>query len=246
MPVTILRDTGAYRSFILSAVLPLNEETSCNSYILVWGVKMSTVMVPQHKVYLHSSIVSGHVKVGMRPQLPISGVHFILGNDLAGGRVFSEPEVVEVPCVESITPVSASVPRKVFPACAITRAKAQQLGEVVDLSDSFICSPCENEMSCSVPASNTMELVLEEGKLTLNVDRETLINAQKNDCTLDVCLSTAVAAQDAAGKNVSFVFDKRVLTRKWEFCLPGGCASAISSTSPESGPRLPPGWAFGD
>ncbi len=35
VPVTILRDTGAYRSFILSSVLPLNENTSCNSYILV-------------------------------------------------------------------------------------------------------------------------------------------------------------------------------------------------------------------
>ncbi len=176
---------------------------------------MSTVMVPQHKVYLNSSIVSGHVKVGVRPQLPISGVHFILGNDLAGGRVFPDPEVVEVPCVESHAPVSTSVPRGVFPACAITRAKARQLGEMVDLSDSFMCSPCENEMTCSVPTSDTVELVPEESKLTLNVDRITLIDAQKNDRTLDVCLSTAAAAQDAADKSVTFFFDKGVLMRKW-------------------------------
>lgn len=62
-------------------------------------------------------------------------------------------------------------------------AKSRQLGEVLDLSDSFICSSCENEMSCSVLASKTVELVPEEGKLTLNVYQETLINARKNDCT---------------------------------------------------------------
>lgn len=39
--------------------------------------------------------MSGHVKVGVRPQLPISGV--ILWNDVAGGRDFPDfpdPEVV--------------------------------------------------------------------------------------------------------------------------------------------------------
>lgn len=130
---------------------------------------MSTVMVPQHRVYLDSSIVSGHVKVGVCPQLPISDVHFILSNDLGGRRVFPDPEVVEVPCVASLSPASDSVPHKVLPACAISHAKAKKLGEIVDLANSFICSSCDNEMPSSVKTSDTVELVPEESNLSLNV-----------------------------------------------------------------------------
>lgn len=88
VPVTILRDTGASQSFILDAILPFSNETSCGSDVLVWGIKMSILKVPLHKVHLHSSLVSGLVRVGVRSQLPVKGVSFILGNDLAGGKVF--------------------------------------------------------------------------------------------------------------------------------------------------------------
>lgn len=37
--VTILHDTAAYHSFILASVLPLSDETSCFSDLLVWGIK---------------------------------------------------------------------------------------------------------------------------------------------------------------------------------------------------------------
>ncbi len=33
----------------------------------------------------------------MRSELPVEGVGLVLGNDLAGGKVFSSPVVVETP-----------------------------------------------------------------------------------------------------------------------------------------------------
>ena len=44
--------------------------------------------VPLHKIELISNLVRGEVIVGMRPALPVPGVHFILGNILAMDRVW--------------------------------------------------------------------------------------------------------------------------------------------------------------
>jgi len=44
--VTILRDTGAYQSFLLESVLPLSEQIYCGSDILVWGIKISVLRAP--------------------------------------------------------------------------------------------------------------------------------------------------------------------------------------------------------
>lgn len=115
VPVTILRDTAAYHSFMLASVLPLSNETSCFSDLLVWGIKMSELNAPLHMVHLYSPLVTGHVKVAVLPRFPISGVTFILGNDLAGGNVFPLPEVIRDPisfasarCPTSVTSGSMS------------------------------------------------------------------------------------------------------------------------------------------
>lgn len=36
-------------------------------------------------------------KIAVRPQLPVAGIDLLLGNDLAGGKVFPSPEVIENP-----------------------------------------------------------------------------------------------------------------------------------------------------
>ncbi len=83
VPVRILRDTG---SFLLKGLLPLSECTATGSYVLVRGLEMGYVEVPLHRIHLNSKLVSGDVVVGVRAVLPITGVTFILGNDLAGGK----------------------------------------------------------------------------------------------------------------------------------------------------------------
>ena len=51
---------------------------------------MSVVPVPLHSVVLFSGLVQGEVAMGVRPVMPIEGVDVILGNGLAGSRVWAE------------------------------------------------------------------------------------------------------------------------------------------------------------
>lgn len=60
-------------------------------------MELGCINVPLHTVYFKSELVSGCVQVGMQSQLPVEGVDLILGNDLAGGKVSSQPIVVDTP-----------------------------------------------------------------------------------------------------------------------------------------------------
>ena len=80
-PITILRDTGASQSFILADTLPLSEETSSGTSVLIQDVKCGFANVPLHNIYLSSDLVNGPVAVGIRQILPFKGVNLLLGND---------------------------------------------------------------------------------------------------------------------------------------------------------------------
>ena len=54
---------------------------------LIQGTACSYVLVPLHRVNLKSDLVTGPVTEGIVPTLPIEGVSFLFGNDLAGDRV---------------------------------------------------------------------------------------------------------------------------------------------------------------
>uniref|UniRef100_A0A8C5DT92 Gypsy retrotransposon integrase-like protein 1 n=1 Tax=Gouania willdenowi TaxID=441366 RepID=A0A8C5DT92_GOUWI len=222
-PINILRDTAAYQSVMLRDVLPLSDETSCDADVLMWGIGMTVMRVPLHMVHLQSPLVSGPVKVAVCPRLPVSGVSFILGNDLAGGNVFPSPVVADdpIPVSSMAAPADPSVP-SLFPVCAVTRAQARKLGDVVDLSDSFMTTVDENVKSNifenivksenEIKSKNELCLFPSDAELTLNVTREMLITAQRNDKTLTSCLSSA-----SAGVNTFpvFFFEDGVLMRKW-------------------------------
>lgn len=63
---------------------------------------------------------------GLRSALPVPGVSFILGNDLAGGRVLPALEVVDSPV---LTPESDELAQKypeLFSACVLTRAQLKK------------------------------------------------------------------------------------------------------------------------
>ena len=85
--IKVLRDTGATQSLLLEGVLPLSEQTSTGANVLIQGVECGFISVPLHRICLKSDLVSGDVTVGIRPTLPVKGVSFLLGNDLAGEKV---------------------------------------------------------------------------------------------------------------------------------------------------------------
>jgi len=82
---------------ILEDTLPFSKGSSTGTSVLVQGIGMEIINIPLHKINLKTDLVSGEVTVGIRQQLPVKGVSMILGNDLAGGKVYPDPIVTDVP-----------------------------------------------------------------------------------------------------------------------------------------------------
>ncbi len=72
----------------MDSVLPFSAVTYTGSDVLVRGIELGCVKLPLHTVCLTSDLVSGVVELGVRSELPVEGVSLVLGNDLAGGKVF--------------------------------------------------------------------------------------------------------------------------------------------------------------
>ena len=127
-PVKILRDTGATETFVAECVLPFSVQSSTGESVLVQGMGMQTMSVPLHKVVLGSDLVQGEVIVGVRPALPVPGVHVILGNIVAGHRVWASGSA---PLVGSTKPIEATKQDNGvtevldrLTECVVTRAKS--------------------------------------------------------------------------------------------------------------------------
>ena len=85
-PIHILRDTGASHSLVLKGVLPDFEDCSLGQSVLIQGLS-GCIAVPLARVYLSTDLASGYFTVGVQDSLPVKGVSFLLGNDIAGNRV---------------------------------------------------------------------------------------------------------------------------------------------------------------
>lgn len=208
VPIVILRDTGAKQSLIRGDVLPFADESYSGLDVLAWGIEMNVMRVPLHFVHLTSKFVTGKFQIAVRPQLPIAGIHLILGNDLAGGQVFPAPCVTEKPTVDTCAPDSCPL----FPACAVTRAQARKFEDVVDLSDSLL-NACDSPISPAEKTPVTLELQPSDEMLTLCVNKDELKKAQKEDESLLTCWS--YVNNPVCEKSVLYHVDDGVLMRRW-------------------------------
>ncbi|XP_033969836.1 uncharacterized protein LOC117469516 [Trematomus bernacchii] len=130
VPIKILRDTGAFDSYIVDSVLLLSGESDTGDTVLSWGMGLKVFPIPVHKVYIDCDLVKGEVAVGVRPGLPIEGIHFILGNGLAGGRIWTDvppAPLVTGGLIESGFEESSTVVPGVTSSCVITRAMAKTM-----------------------------------------------------------------------------------------------------------------------
>uniref|UniRef100_A0A8K9V3F6 Gypsy retrotransposon integrase-like protein 1 n=1 Tax=Oncorhynchus mykiss TaxID=8022 RepID=A0A8K9V3F6_ONCMY len=231
-PVKILRDTGAAQSFILSDVLPLSDDTYCGSSVLVQGIEMGFVPVPLHFVKVHSELISGIFRVGVRPKLPVKGVTFIMGNDIAGGKVVPVLEVLDKSDHSLSNELAQSYPH-VFPACAVTRAQALQEGDVIDLSNTVLFKEDDQEdglcdtsekliTSDKQPRKELKNVELIADAIQLPVTREQLIANQKVDNKLVKCFSSVVSLEEVKKKNVAYFIDGNLLMRKWKSHVDAG------------------------
>jgi len=208
-PVRILRDTGAAQLFILASTLPFSPHSSCGSDVLVQGIELGIVRVPLHTIYLHSNIVTGEVKVAVRSQLPVKGISLILGNDLAGRKVHSLPEVTDVPCASEDDVLVRDFPN-VFQSCVVTRPQARKFEEEVDLSNSFMGS-----VMPKAEVENSYTCVIVQPSFNFPFSKQQLISAQNADETLLTCISSVIEKSDLPKNAIVYFLDDGVLMRKW-------------------------------
>ena len=125
-PITIIQDTRASQSLILADTLPFSEKTSSGTSVLIQGVECGFVNVPLHNIYLSPDLVNGPMAVGIRQILPFKGVHLLLGNDLAGDSVVSNPLVTDTSCMDQSPGPNEQGLSDLYPPRAATRAVAKK------------------------------------------------------------------------------------------------------------------------
>lgn len=130
----------------------------------------------------------------MKDQLPVAGVDLILGNELAGGKMFpATPEAAENPAADVFGHApSGTGASAVYPACVVGHAQTCHLGNEVDISHTFFKEP---KTPVKLWPGNKNESVAFTGipnNLCLAVDKEQFSRAQQSDSTcLPVCCKAA-------------------------------------------------------
>ena len=234
IPVAVLRDTGASQSLMLSSVLELNDDSFTGDYVICKGIEGKAVSIPLHSIHLKSDLVTGQVKVGLISELPMKGITFLLGNDLAGG------EVIPSACLTSHPKIGKEIDRDdIFPSCAITRAMSKRC----EKEDIEVCKEIENtarsgvEVSTSeengnvkresdeVDLSGTFFEKLEEqekgdGTLelsadTLSLSRKRLIECQERDPELIQLKEKALDEKEIQRVPIGYYYKNGVLMRKF-------------------------------
>lgn len=84
---------------------------------------MSFVPAPLHSIHVQSKLASGFFPFAVRACFPVDGVDFIMGKDIAGGKVYPDLEVVDTPISESETDELVQKHPEVFSVSVLTRAQ---------------------------------------------------------------------------------------------------------------------------
>ena len=121
---------------MLESVLPFSAKTDIANSLLNRRIRLNTLSVPLHKLMLDCGLVKGEVVVGVRPSLPIEGIDVILGNNLAGERVwpvvFPSLLVSTKPSIVGIPDECTEFPRGVLCVCSDTFYGPWRTGHCAD------------------------------------------------------------------------------------------------------------------
>ena len=229
-PIKILRDTGASQSLILADILPFSEKTSSGTSVLIQGVECGTVNIPLHQVNLSSDLVTGLVVIGITPSLPFTGVHLLLGNDLAGDKVVVNPLVTDTPNIgQTDDPIEQEIP-DLYPSCAVTRAMAKKAilknsNSDIDLTDTFIGQYFNNEIKKSLDSSlsdtqtdssmscHSSTRSIDQGHDTLS--KSQLIQEQQTDPEMSKLIFRALPEDEISQVPMCYYIKNGILMRKW-------------------------------
>lgn len=136
IPVNILRDTGASHSIVVRSIVPFVEDAYTGEFVVLKGIN-GCITLPLCKLYLRSGIISQAVTVAVQDSLPVEGVTFLLGNDIAGCRVIPDPVVCSNPLnFDPAVKLTEQNPG-LFPSCVVTRSQSKDAarGTGIDLDN---------------------------------------------------------------------------------------------------------------
>ncbi len=86
---------------------------------------MGFVTIPLHRVWVTSEL-AGCFEVAVCLSLPVKGIDFIMGNDIAGGKVMPAVQVINALCVEVQSDLLAETLPEVFSSSAVTTRAQNQ------------------------------------------------------------------------------------------------------------------------
>lgn len=144
-----------------------SPRSSTGNNVLIQGIGLDIFSAPLHRIQLDSELARGEVEIALRPSLPMEGVDVILGNNLAGNRVWGGviPPVVKAnPTLSAEADKSVKDFPDVFVSCAVTRAMST--GENVSQHNGEIEKLSFDPVNLSVLPSSISrdELILAQGK----------------------------------------------------------------------------------
>ena len=101
----------------------ISDDSYSGSNVLIKRVdSVDYHSIPLHNVYLTSKLVSGPVKVGIKPSLPFKRINLLFGNDLAGDKVVIDPSLIDKPCLDQNSDFMEVEIPDLYASCLVTRA----------------------------------------------------------------------------------------------------------------------------
>lgn len=179
-----------------------------------------TVPVPLYRIWLSSDLVSGCFNVAAHSSLPVQGIDFIIGNDIARGKVMSVVHVTNTPLTNQQPDAFAKNFPYVFTASAVTtrtqskhlvKENEMYLGKSV-FADSFEKDAFSEPLDAPKPF--TKSVVCPDPDIFLNISCEVFTEAQKSDPTLEkFCLSADIRMSLPC--NHQFYWNNTLLMHSW-------------------------------
>ncbi|KAK0144590.1 Retrovirus-related Pol polyprotein from transposon 412 [Merluccius polli] len=209
-PLTVLRDTASGQSVMVAGTINLPETAALGTFVPIEGFGGAYSAVPLYKVFVRTNVFVGYAQVGVVSGLPVKGITFLLGNDLARTQVVVTPHLSATPCeVEETRALEKEYP-EVFPVCVVTRSQSKVRSlPTVDVEDRVVLDPPAVDLADSVFAKwcGVDQLPL--------LSHHTLVVEQSKDPTLSSLREAAVTCEEIGTMAEGFYFRDAVLMRKW-------------------------------
>lgn len=210
VPVTVLRDSASLMTCLREGVVPPQDT---GKYVVLTTL-CGQDSFPLYRVEIKTRYFSGPAWVAILPKLPGPNVDILLGNDLAGGKVFEanpfpvlQSNPISTPALEQI---EGEMP-DVFPLCAVTRSmsaarqveRSSSEQEKQEKTDECDLTALFGQSFCFNPSTE------------VTTGRSALIAAQKEDPSLQQLWEDAHAGDGTTGPTTRYVIQEGVLYRRW-------------------------------